>query len=663
MSPVDDARYEREDAHDSLTRTTDSLTNLIGEASTASKLSIERKIEEAHRRWESFKGTSRVLLDKQKVKSRTDPLYATEKQIVDDAYKAMDDILNKAHDRIAAMDLDEKKAETVGELSKLQSLVDDSKERVNGRLGEVTTGIEEVTGVADLGKLNMYVGWLNATEKIVIYETLPAIDNVKAVTLEEDRLAVTEARTTYQQEILKNIRELHVKVVEKRKEVAPEVAAGPHGAEASGARPANGGFNSMANLYTKIPLPKFEGQLRNFPMFKKRWKMGPGTRFSEDDQILHIISQVPKTVEPRLKNCQSMAQVWRVLDEEYNQPLDLVNEVIRDLVDFKFSKTSTSDAQQFMELFDKYEQAKNDLEEAKAEEELNSLSLITKIVNKFPKAIYNEYGRYRVSVKASRDRESVKFDAFMNLERANQKELLRFDTPAPTKPQTEDKKCSFCHKKGHKREDCWQLKGKESGKKVNHAGITKPQSKPCPVCSQQHTFNARGKTLYKSRLSACDAFRNKSVEERATVVENCGGCALCLDWTGNHKRDACDAKVGQQKFPWCDVNTGSGVCGRNHNKLLHGNTRNYCMTVQNCRVVPTAPARVIDVLEAPTEQDLIIANADTLLPIQTVPIKGRGAPVPASVFWDKGSTTVLVRRLFAEQLKLPGRPCTQYIRL
>ena len=155
MSPVDDARYEREDAHDSLTRTTDSLTNLIGEASTASKLSIERKIEEAHRRWESFKGTSIVLLDKQKVKSRTDPLYATEKQIVDDAYKAMDDILNKAHDRIAAMDLDEKKAETVGELSKLQSLVDDSKERVNGRLGEVTTGIEEVTGVADLGKLNM----------------------------------------------------------------------------------------------------------------------------------------------------------------------------------------------------------------------------------------------------------------------------------------------------------------------------------------------------------------------------------------------------------------------------------------------------------------------------------------------------------------------------
>ena len=63
------------------------------------------------------------------------------------------------------------------------------------------------------------------------------------------------------------------------------------------------------------------------------------------------------------------------------------------------------------------------------------------------------------------------------------------------------------------------------------------------------------------------------------------------------------------------------------------------------------------------KQDLKIVNADTLLPIQTIPVKGRGDLVNTSVFWDKGSTTVLIRRLFAEQLKLSGCPCTQYIQV
>ena len=124
-------------------------------------------------------------IKKQKVKSRQDTLWAPEKLIVDDAYKAMDDILNKAHDRIAAMDLAEKRAESNNDLDKFTALVKDSKDRVKGRLDEVTTGLEEVTGVVDLPKLNMYVGWLNATEKIVIQETLPAIDNIKCASLRQ----------------------------------------------------------------------------------------------------------------------------------------------------------------------------------------------------------------------------------------------------------------------------------------------------------------------------------------------------------------------------------------------------------------------------------------------------------------------------------------------
>lgn len=528
MTIVEDARYDREEAHDALTRCTASLDTITDEESTSGKLSIERKLDEVKRKWDLFKDKSKILMDKQKVKTRDDPLYGPEKKIVDDAYKAMDIILDKAHNRLQLLEQLEAQAATALQTPKLKALVDDSKSRIKGRFDEIRTGVELITGVGELPKLNMYVGWLNAVEKILIHEALPAIDSWKASVTEDLREDIATNRSSYQEETLKTIRDLHVKIVEKRKEVAPDSNAGTAGVESSGSRPPTGGFGSMANMYTKIPLPRFDGQLRNYPMFRKRWRQGPGVRFSADDQMLHIIDQVPKTVEPRLKNAQTMVGVWKILDEEYNQPLDLVNEVTKDLVEFKVSNSKASDAAQFLELYDKYEQAKNDLEEAESEEELNSLALLSKIVQKFPKAISYEYGRYRVTVKESKEKEAVKFDAFMKAERDRQKEMVRFDPVVPAKPPTEPKKCSFCHKKGHSREECFQLKGKGGGSKVNHAGITQPQQKPCPLCNAQHTFKARGKTLYKSRLSACDTFRGKSVEERAKIVEDCGGCALCL---------------------------------------------------------------------------------------------------------------------------------------
>ena len=36
---------------------------------------------------------------------------------------------------------------------------------------------------------------------------------------------------------------------------------------------------------------------------------------------------------------------------------------------------------------------------------------------------------------------------------------------------------------------------------------------------------------------------NMSSDERASLLDKAGGCALCTDYSGVHKRDKCDATV------------------------------------------------------------------------------------------------------------------------
>ena len=85
--------------------------------------------------------------------------------------------------------------------------------------------------------------------------------------------------------------------------------------------------------------------------------------------------------------------------------------------------------------------------------------------------------------------------------------------------------------------------------------------KPYPCCEDHHSFTGRnGDVLFAMRLSHCPQFKNMSAQERAEVVRTVGGCALCLDWTGGHQRDACPYA---NQFKICNM---SG-CGQMHNNF------------------------------------------------------------------------------------------------
>ena len=88
--------------------------------------------------------------------------------------------------------------------------------------------------------------------------------------------------------------------------------------------------------------------------------------------------------------------------------------------------------------------------------------------------------------------------------------------------------------------------------------------------------DAEGKVFYKNRLSVCEKFRGKTLEERAGLVQLAGGCALCLDWSGDHRAKECKAKIRGKQFEACGQLEGGQPCGKRHNRLLHGTGNNFC---------------------------------------------------------------------------------------
>jgi hypothetical protein len=136
-----------------------------------------------------------------------------------------------------------------------------------------------------------------------------------------------------------------------------------------------------------------------------------------------------------------------------------------------------------------------------------------------------------------------------------------------------------------------------------------------------------------------------SVVARAQLFEDIKGCALCLDWTGDHTRDNCKELIKGKPYRDCQEPVGTGVCGRKHHRLLHGATTKYVNWVQ----LNAVSRRV------PSHSDLDEGEkVTTLLQIQNVKVDG---DVDTAVtFFDSGSNINLVTKSFAERAGWHGRP-------
>ena len=417
---------------------------------------------------------------------------------------------------------------------------------------------------------------MNALKELVRLKPAEAAGNTaaKAVKVGEVRM------------LLETLREM---VASSLSKIAPSVAAVPRAA-------------APATAFKKRDPPKFDGQRRNFPSFKKEWLMSVTGKLDPTTEVREIRYSVPTVDEPDLKNLHTMEEIWAILDDKYGKVMELSLELIMGLQKFSYSKGARGDSARFTELYREWTKVHNDLQQVGELSALDHKPTLCNIASMLPcsesKMRYTkmrnqlqdaskELRRSQAAAGEELTAEPTELhimSTFMKAEKRLQDnyEHLCGDKSEPSSRTSRERsspsgQCLKCGESGHKEAECeaWkfypeeQMEGLRGGRVAQAHANMKIKPKDCPICKSQHTFCVDDGTIrYKTRLSACLNFNNMSVEERAKVVEEAKGCALCLDWTGSHTRENCEEnRRPGERFGNC------AECGLKHNVLLHGSTR------------------------------------------------------------------------------------------
>ena len=231
-------------------------------------------------------------------------------------------------------------------------------------------------------------------------------------------------------------------------------------------------------------------------------------------------------------------------------------------------------------------------------------------------------------------------------------EMVQYTQPSLflEKSDWEEKKdvvCLFCRGKGHIKKDCNKWKNQSGPPVRSNAGQLKIKNQAkfdemknkygaCPVCKEYHTwvpkqgFN-KGTHLPSDRLYDCPQFAKKPVSEQGQWIKDKDACALCM--SHSHVVDNCTAKT----VVVCDIPVNGVVCGRKHNKMLHG-----APAMMNHQKRAT-----INVYQQP---EFVAHEPEVLLHMVSHVIQG----VEVVIFMDDGSNASMITHKLAKRLGLKG---------
>ena len=83
----------------------------------------------------------------------------------------------------------------------------------------------------------------------------------------------------------------------------------------------------------KIKAPVFSGRTIEYPEFKRGWQKVAGVHWSDGNQVEQIKHKVDQETRKIITRCNTMKEVWEVLDSEFAQEQKVVNAVDTELND------------------------------------------------------------------------------------------------------------------------------------------------------------------------------------------------------------------------------------------------------------------------------------------------------------------------------------------
>ena len=343
-----------------------------------------------------------------------------------------------------------------------------------------------------------------------------------------------------------------------------------------------------------MPLPKFDGDTREYPRFKDDFKNQVIPSISESQQSYVLKScltgtplEVVKTVD------HNISEMWRRLDDKYGEPTKVIDVIMYDIK--RMQPIKDNENNKFVKLVDTIESAYRDLERLNLEREISNTSTVSMIEEKLPNDVYEKWA------------EKVKGCNGANIDKLNKfPALLEFlvERKSVIEYMSTDLRASASSHKGN-----IHLAQETSN------NVTDNETTERYRC-WMHKNNSHG-------VHECTLFSEKTPEERIRLVKENRACWSCLKI--GHKSSFCRSRRR------CNEDECRGF----HNPLLH-----------ECHVQ--------GLIFHANHQDTIQQSTNGTCLLQLMNVKTINDD-SANVLWDGGATLSLITFKKAKQLKLKGQ--------
>ena len=285
----------------------------------------------------------------------------------------------------------------------------------------------------------------------------------------------------------------------------------------------------------RIPLPEFNGNVKDFPRFKADFKTYVRPRLNKS-----VIAYVLKSclTGPPLETVKNLADneevVWNRLEEKYGQPSKLIDSVLFELHEMK--QLTDIDMKGMEKFATVIESAQTDLQRVGLEHELSNAYVINELEKKLPPKVRREWSllvQGDSSLESSEERFKVFADFIMVQRRAVEYGNSKVRTDNGDSKVIDDSS------------------GKDTQFRCDHAKTTSDRGSEMSLdkCVIHRTDG--------HSLSRCNEFVKLSPRQRLEIITKHRCCWSCL--VPGHKASTCWYKKR------CEVSE----CQRVHSPLLH----------------------------------------------------------------------------------------------
>ena len=154
--------------------------------------------------------------------------------------------------------------------------------------------------------------------------------------------------------------------------------------------------------------------MRDYPTFKSDWAKAVTGYFEPSEEQRAIRECVPVDIKPDIERMLTMEEIWKFLDDEYGKPSELSAERVDYLHSYQFSKTATTKAAKFKELYRCWSTVYSNLAKVDQLEVLNHAPMLKKFLSKLPSKASGD--RYIAMAKELRPKKKTELEiiaAFM----------------------------------------------------------------------------------------------------------------------------------------------------------------------------------------------------------------------------------------------------------